>query len=91
MRRPRRAGAVVGPQPPLPQSWVPRVGNAAVGMVLLLFLVPFLAVFGGSPWYLQVAFVLFGLPLMVLGVCALSSAIRPGSVARFFRLLRRRR
>ncbi len=70
---------------------MPRVGNAAVGVVLLLFLVPFLAVFRGSPWYLQVAFVLFGVPLILLGVCALSSAIRPGSVARTFRRLRRRR
>ena len=70
---------------------MPRVGNAAVGVVLLLFLVPFLGVFADRPWYLQVAFVLFGAPLLLLGVCALSSAARPGSVARTFRRLRRRR
>ncbi|MFP5218674.1 MAG: hypothetical protein ACLGIG_02900 [Actinomycetes bacterium] len=69
---------------------MPRVVNLAVAVVFLLLLAPVFGAWGGMPWYVQAAIVLFGLPFALVALLALSSAARPGSVARAFRRLRRR-
>lgn len=91
MRRPRGAGAeLTRGQEPLPQSWVPRVMNAALGVVFLVLLAPVVTTWGSRPTSVKVGIVLFGTPFVLVAVLALSSALRPGSVARTFRRLRRR-
>lgn len=70
---------------------MPRVLNAALAVFFLVVLSPVVTSFGGKPWYVQAAFVLFGTPfLLVAGLC-LSSALRPGSVGRAARRVRARR
>ncbi|HWH29370.1 MAG TPA: hypothetical protein VNU26_10470 [Mycobacteriales bacterium] len=64
--------------------------NLAVAVVFLLLLAPVFGAWAGKPWYVQAAIVVFGVPFALLAVMALSSAARPGSVARTFRRLRRR-
>ncbi len=89
MHRPRRGAPVLsGAPPPLPQPWVPRVVNAALGVFLLLFVAPIVVNFGGKPAYVQVALVLAVLPVVLVAALALTSAARPGSLGR---AVRRRR
>ena len=88
MHRPRRGAALT--EPPLPQAWVPRVLNVALAAVLLLLVAPVVTEFGGKPWYVQVFFVGFGLPVLLLVLACLASAARPGSLGRALRRRRRR-
>jgi hypothetical protein len=91
VRRPRRAGAELNEPEPLPQSWVPRVMNGAVGVLFLVLLAPVVRTWGDRQTSVRVGIVLFGTPFLLVAVMALASAVRPGSVARFARRLRRRR
>lgn len=70
---------------------MPRVLNLALAGVFVLLLAPVVTSWDGKPWYVQAAFVLFGLPFLLVAVLCVMSAARPGSVARTFRWLRRRR
>jgi hypothetical protein len=68
---------------------VPRVVNVALALLLILLVAPVVTQFDGKPWYVQVFFVLFGLPVALLVLACLASAIRPGSVGRAVRRRRR--
>ena len=68
---------------------MPRVFNVALAGLLLLLVAPAVGAFGGKPWYVQAFFVGFGIPVLLLVLAALSSAIRPGSLGRAVRRLRR--
>lgn len=89
MHRPRGGAALS--EPPLPQAWVPRVLNVALAGLLLLLVAPVVTEFGGKPWYVQVFFVGFGLPVLLLVLACLASALRPGSLGRAVRRRRGRR
>lgn len=91
MHRPRRGAPVLSDQEPLPQSWVPRVLNVALALLLLLLVAPVVTEFAGKPWYVKVFFVGFGLPVALLVVACLTSAARPGSLGRALRRQRGRR
>jgi len=75
---------------PLPQAWVPRVLNLVMAAFFLAVLAPVFGAWGGKPWYVQVAIVLFGTPFLLVALLCLASALRPGSVGRTARRLRRR-
>jgi hypothetical protein len=90
MRRPRRGGPVLS-QAPLPQAWVPRVVNAALAIVLLLFVSPVVTQFDGKRGYVQVVLVAVTVPVVLLAAACLCSAARPGSLGRAVRRLRARR
>ncbi len=77
-------------RPPLPQAWVPRVLNASLGLFFLAVLAPVVVTWSDRPTALKVTIVVFGTPFLVVALMCLSSAARPGSVARGVRLLRRR-
>jgi len=68
---------------------VPRVFNLALAALLLLLVAPAVSAFDGKPWYVQAFFVGFGVPVLLLVVAALASAVRPGSLGRAVRRLRR--
>lgn len=70
---------------------MPRVVNLALAAVLLLFLVPVLAHLGDVPVAARVVLVLVALAFAPLLVLALMAAVRPGSVGRLGRRLRRTR
>lgn len=76
---------------PLPQAWVPRVLNAAIAVFFLVVLAPVVTSFGGKPWYVQTAIVLFGTPFVLVAGLCLASALRPGSIGRAARRARARR
>ena len=69
---------------------MPRVLNLSLGLLFLVVLAPVVGAWDGKPWYVQAAFVLFGLPFALVAVMCLASAARPGSVARAARRARRR-
>ena len=69
---------------------MPRVVNGALALFLLLFLTPVVGGFAGKPLVAQVVLALLAaLVLLFVTLCG-ASALRPGSVGRFFRRLRRR-
>jgi hypothetical protein len=70
---------------------VPRVVNVALALLLLLLVAPVVTQFDGKPWYVQVFFVGFGVPVALLVLACLASAIRPGSLGRAVRRQRGRR
>lgn len=70
---------------------MPRVVNGALGVFFLVVLAPVVTSLDGKEAHVQVAIVLFTAPFLLVAVMCLSSALRPGSVARTFRRLRRRR
>jgi threonine/homoserine/homoserine lactone efflux protein len=74
---------------PLPQAWVPRVVNVAVAVVLAACLSP-IVYLGEKPLWVQVLVVLLSLPVVLVIVACLMSALRPGSLGRLARRLRRR-
>lgn len=94
MHRARRGRAVLsaapGDRPPLPQPWVPRVVFGAVAVVLAACLSPVAYRFGGKPVWVQVLVVVLCLPVVLVVLASLSAAIRPGSLGRLLRRLRRR-
>lgn len=69
---------------------MPRVFNLALAALLLLLVAPAAGAFGGKPWYVQLFFVAFGVPVLLLVAACLASALRPGSLGRAVRRLRRR-
>jgi threonine/homoserine/homoserine lactone efflux protein len=76
-------------QEPLPQAWVPRVVNVAVAIVLAACLSP-IVYLGQKPAWVQVLVVLLCLPVVLVIVACLMSALRPGSLGRLARKARRR-
>ena len=76
-------------QEPLPQAWVPRVVNIAVAVVLAACLSP-VVYLGQKPAWVQVLVVLLCLPVVLVIVACLMSALRPGSLGRLARRVRRR-
>jgi uncharacterized membrane protein len=76
-------------QAPLPQPWVPRVVFVSVAIVLAACLSPIVYRFGGKPGWVQVLVVLFCLPVVLVMVASLMAALRPGSLGRLIRRLRR--
>lgn len=68
---------------------MPRVLNGALAVVLLAVLSPLLTRLGDQPVWVAVLVVLFSLPVLLVAVLCLMSALRPGSVGRAARRLRR--
>ena len=75
---------------PLPQSWVPRVMNTALAVVLLACLSPVVVRLDDQPTWVRVLVVLMALPVLLVSVACLASAARPGSLGRLARRLRSR-
>jgi threonine/homoserine/homoserine lactone efflux protein len=73
--------------PELPQAWVPRVLNVALAALLAALLSPIVHL-GDKPAWVQVIVVLICLPVVLVIVACLMSAIRPGSLGRLVRRLR---
>ena len=69
---------------------MPRVVFAAVALVLLACLSPVATRIGDKPLWVQVLIVLFCLPVVLVVLMALAAAIRPGSLGRLGKRLRRR-
>jgi peptidoglycan/LPS O-acetylase OafA/YrhL len=76
-------------QEPLPQAWVPRVVNAAVAVVLVACISPVFVRLADKPAWVQVLVVLFCLPVVLVVLACLASALRPGSLGRLARRVRR--
>lgn len=98
MRGPRRgaalstpAGRRPAPPAPLPQAWVPRVLNAALAVFLLCCVVPLLSTFSDHSRLVQVYLLVVVLPVVLVIVLCLASALRPGSLGRLARRVRARR
>jgi hypothetical protein len=70
---------------------VPRVVNLALAAFLLLFVAPVVTNFAGLPGYAQVTLGLLVALVLLFVTMSLASALRPGSVGRFLRRLRRHR
>jgi threonine/homoserine/homoserine lactone efflux protein len=64
---------------------------AAIAVVLLACLSPVVAHFGGKPAWAQAVVVALCLPVLLVVVACLMAAIKPGSLGRLGRRLRRRR
>ena len=75
---------------PLPQAWVPRVVNGAVAVVLCACLSPVVYRLDGKPGWVQVLVVLTCIPVLLVVVACLASALRPGSLGRLAGRLRRK-
>ena len=60
-------------------------------MFFLVVLAPVVGSLDGKDGHVQVAIVVFTVPFLLVALLCLSSALRPGSVARGVRRLRRRR
>jgi len=76
-------------QEPLPQAWVPRVVNAAGAVVLVACISPVFVRLADKPAWVQVLVVLFCLPGVLVVLACLASALRPGSLGRLARRVRR--
>jgi hypothetical protein len=68
---------------------VPRVVFASVAVVLALCLSPIVYRFGEKPTWVQVLVVVLCTPVVLVILACLSAAIRPGSLGRLTRRLRR--
>jgi MFS-type transporter involved in bile tolerance (Atg22 family) len=64
--------------------------NLALAGFFLAVLAPVVSTWGDRPTSVRVAIVLFGSPFVLVAVLCLMSALRPGSVGRLFRRMRRR-
>jgi peptidoglycan/LPS O-acetylase OafA/YrhL len=69
---------------------VPRVVNVAVAVVLLACISPVFVLLGEKPGWVQVLVVLFCLPVLLVVLACLASALRPGSLGRLARRVRPR-
>ena len=69
---------------------MPRVLNLALAAFFVAVLAPAVTTWSDRPTRVQVAIVLFGTPFLLVALLCLSSALRPGSVGRAARRLRRR-
>ena len=63
---------------------------AAVAVVLALCLSPIVAHFGGKPVWVQVLVIALCMPVGLVILACLSASLRPGSLGRSARRLRRR-
>jgi hypothetical protein len=63
---------------------------AALAVVLSACLSPLITHLGGKPGWVQVLILLFCLPVVLVIAACLAAAIRPGSLGRAGRRLRRR-
>lgn len=63
--------------------------NTSLALVLLLLVSPILTRFGGKPIYVQIALVGVMVLVVPLVIACLASAVRPGSLGRAVRRLRR--
>ena len=70
---------------------MPRVVNLALAAFLLAFLVPLFTHLGGLPRAAQVLLVALAVPFALIIALCLMSALRPGSVGRLGRRVRRTR
>ncbi len=75
----------------IPQPWVPRVLNVALALFLLALMSPALTTFGRHSRLVQVFLVVAVLPVLLVAALCLASALRPGSLGRTARRLRRTR
>jgi hypothetical protein len=80
-----RGGAPVLTAPELRQSWVPRLLNATLGLFLLCFTAPVVAHLGGRPVWVAVLLLVFSVPVVLLALACLVSAVRPGTLGRLRR------
>jgi predicted ABC-type exoprotein transport system permease subunit len=64
--------------------------NASLAILLLLLVAPIVTNFGGKRLYVQVALVGVMVLVLPLVLACLASAIRPGSLGRAVRRMRRR-
>ena len=69
---------------------MPRVLNLSLAVVLLLLMAPVVTQFGGKPVYVQIAIVGCLVLVLPVALACLASAVRPGSLGRAARRLRRR-
>jgi threonine/homoserine/homoserine lactone efflux protein len=76
---------------PLPQSWVPRVLNAALAVFLLACVAPVVTTFGDRGLTVQVFLVVAVVPTVLVALLCACSALRPGSLGRAARRARARR
>ncbi len=67
---------------------MPRVVFTSIALVLTACLSPIAYRFGGKPVWVQVLVVLLCLPVVLVILACLSSALRPGSLGRAVRGLR---
>lgn len=67
---------------------MPRVVFTSLALVLAACLSPVVYRFGGRPAWVQILLVLFCLPVVLVILACLSSALRPGSLGRAVRRLR---
>lgn len=88
MHRPRGGAAVLTS---VRQAWVPRVLNVALAVFLLAMMSPVLTRFGGHSRLIQVFLVVAVLPVVLVALLCLASAVRPGSLGRAARRARRSR
>jgi MFS-type transporter involved in bile tolerance (Atg22 family) len=65
--------------------------NLALAAFFLAVLAPVVSTWGDRPTAVRVGIVLFGTPFLLVALLCLSSALRPGSLGRAVRRLRRRR
>ncbi len=68
---------------------MPRVVNLAMAAFLLLFLVPLFAHLADVPVSARVVLLVLSVPFVLLALACLASALRPGSLGRLVRRLRR--
>lgn len=68
---------------------MPRVVFGAIAFVLAACLSPIAYRFGGKPIWVQVLVIVFCLPVVLVILASLSAAIRPGSLGRALRRVRR--
>ena len=68
---------------------MPRVVFASVAVVLSACLSPVVYRFGGKPVWVQVLVVVLCLPVVLVILACLSAALRPGSLGRLMRRVRR--
>ena len=69
---------------------MPRVLNVALAIVLLACLSPVVYRLGDRPVWVRVLVVLLGLPVVLVALACLASALRPGSLGRLVRRARHR-
>jgi hypothetical protein len=69
---------------------VPRAVFAAVAVVLSACMSPALYRLGGKPGWVQALVVLLCLPVLLVVLACLAAALRPGSLGRLVRRIRRR-
>ncbi len=70
---------------------MPRVLNASMAVFLLAITAPVLTHFGGRQLWVQLVLLALVMPVLVVVLLCLAAALRPGSLGRATRQLRRSR